>query len=192
MFMDHLLIKNILWQSISSPSLEYFSLVKKGDYFSLSGNMALLLADVPAKASYQVHCSKNWETRNANICFSTKDHQQSLIVEKDSNNTWLINHSENTAFKECIDIDIGITPSTNMLPIQRLKLWPGQSQVITAIWVRFPELTIQPARQQYTCMDKHSYLYESLSSSFKATIKIDDLGIPIDYEYGWKRLGEYP
>src|SRR5712664_99467 len=39
------------------------------------------------------------------------------------------------------DIDLAVTPATNTLPIRRLNLEVGQSQEVTAAWLKFPDLT---------------------------------------------------
>lgn len=54
------------------------------------------------------------------------------------------------AIQGCVDIDLGWTPSTNTLPIRRLQLGVGTSSgPITAAWVRFPELKLEPLPQEY-------------------------------------------
>ena len=48
----------------------------------------------------------------------------------------------------CSDIDLGWTPATNLLPIRRLALDVGETATTTAVWVRFPEMTIEPSEQK--------------------------------------------
>ena len=65
------------------------------------------------------------------------------------------------SLKGCIDVDLGCSPSTNTLPIRRLRLGIGGSQTIHAAWVRFPELTVEKSAQTYSRPDEFTYRYAS-------------------------------
>ena len=91
-------------------------------------------------------------------------------------------------FFGCKDIDLGITPSTNMLPIRRFNLDTGESKDLTAVWVRFPDLSVSPLAQRYTCIDTGTYLYQSIHSGYQARIIVDADGAVIEYPDAWKRL----
>ncbi len=88
----------------------------------------------------------------------------------------------------CIDVDLGITPSTNTLPIRRLNLQVGESADVTAAWVRFPELTVEPLAQRYTRLDERRYRYES-TTGFSAELEVDELGLVVRYGDIWERVG---
>jgi hypothetical protein len=87
--------------------------------------------------------------------------------------------------KGCVDVDLGVTPSTNTLPIHRLELEVGASAEIVAAWIRFPELDIIPAAQRYTRLADRQYLYES--NTFSAELDVDDLGLVVTYPGIWER-----
>lgn len=59
---------------------------------------------------------------------------------------------------------------------------------MTAVWVRFPELTIEPLPQRYTWLDERRYRYESAGGAFVAAIEVDELGLATEYEGGWRRV----
>jgi len=86
-----------------------------------------------------------------------------------------------------IDVDLGMTPSTNTLPIRRLELAKGQSAELIAVWVRFPELTVEPLRQRYSRLEERRYRYESLDSGFSADLEVDELGLVTSYSGLWER-----
>lgn len=88
----------------------------------------------------------------------------------------------------CTDIDLGISPSTNALPINRLGVPIGDSRQIRAAWVQFPQCTVEPAQQSYERLATTQYRYRSLSSGFTALIEVDDSGLPIDYSSVWRRV----
>ncbi len=94
----------------------------------------------------------------------------------------------------CIDVDIGVTPATNALPIKRLGLSAGESREILAAYVPLPSQIADafiPARaeQRYTCLEVgRLYRYEGLFRNFTAELEIDGAGIVLDYPDTFKRL----
>jgi hypothetical protein len=85
-------------------------------------------------------------------------------------------------------VDLGFTPATNTLPIRRLNLEIGAQREITAAWVKFPELTVQPLRQRYTRLSARLYRYESVGTDFRAEIEVDEEGLVVLYAGGWERI----
>jgi uncharacterized protein len=85
----------------------------------------------------------------------------------------------------CIDVDISATPFTNTLPIRRLGLEPGESEVLAVTYIRIPESLVGPERQRYGCLearvDGGLYRFEALPSGFAAELPVDADGLVIDY-----------
>ena len=84
-------------------------------------------------------------------------------------------------FKNCIDVDIAVTPFTNTLPIRRLQLQPNQPQQIQVIYCDILNQVIKPVSQQYIRLSNNEYHYENIPNDFEATIKVDESGFVIDY-----------
>src|SRR5450759_3609602 len=76
---------------------------------------------------------------------------------RDARGSWTLDGAAARALKRCTDVDLGCSPSTNTLPIRRLRLGIGASRTIQAAWVRFPELTVVKAAQTYTRLDEFTY-----------------------------------
>jgi hypothetical protein len=94
------------------------------------------------------------------------------------------------ALDGCIDIDITATPFTNTLPIRRLEWSVGQSRSLDMVYIRIPELTIERATQQYTCLEKNEQgsLFEFRQQDFSATLPIDADGFVQNYPKLFRRL----
>lgn len=86
------------------------------------------------------------------------------------------------------DVDIGVTPSTNILPLRRFRLAVGESCDLMAAWIQFPALSVHSARQRYTRIAADRYWYESLGSGFRATLTVGDDGMVVQYADLWRRL----
>jgi uncharacterized protein len=92
------------------------------------------------------------------------------------------------AVKDCLDVDLELSPITNTLPIKRLNLAVGQSEEIAVAWIRFPSLEIVHARQSYERLSDRTYRYRSLASGFTAKIDVDENGLTVRYEGIWERV----
>ena len=44
----------------------------------------------------------------------------------------------------CPDVDLAVTPATSTLPVRRLDLGIGNREAVTAAWIKFPGLELQP------------------------------------------------
>ena len=97
--------------------------------------------------------------------------QRELKIEV-SRADWTVNGKPAPELHGCLDIDLSASPSTNTLPLRRLQLQRGQSQPVTAAWVRFPSLEIGTLQQTYKRLDDTRYWYES-ATGFTAEIRVD-------------------
>jgi hypothetical protein len=112
--------------------------------------------------------------------------QRALTLERSARGVWSVNGTADRKLKGCTDVDLACSPSTNTLPIRRLRLVVGASQTIEAAWVRFPELTVTKSAQTYTRLDEFTYLYDS--GTFSAELVVDDDGLVASYSV-WQRTG---
>jgi hypothetical protein len=88
----------------------------------------------------------------------------------------------------CLDVDLAFTPATNILPLRRLELAVGESREVTAAWVRFPDLSVEPLAQRYTRLDERRVRYESRGGAFTAELEVDELGLVVRYPPLWERV----
>ncbi|HEY4753328.1 MAG TPA: putative glycolipid-binding domain-containing protein [Candidatus Limnocylindrales bacterium] len=112
--------------------------------------------------------------------------QRQLALARDAKGNWTVNGAPNRTLKGCIDVDLGCSPSTNTLPIRRLRLAVGGSTTIKAAWVRFPELTVEKSAQTYARLDEFTYRYSS--DTYEAELVVDDEGVVAQYG-PWERTG---
>lgn len=102
----------------------------------------------------------------------------------DAERRWWSAETELVALRGCEDVDLGITPATNTLPIRRLNLPIGETRAVTAAWVRFPDLQIEPLPQHYTRLDRQRYRYESGDGAYTTEIVVDERSLVTHYAGG--------
>ena len=176
-----------IWQWVQSPGLERFELSRIGDEWLFRGTILTLAGNAAAEAKYEIVCDHSFRTRRANVSVRDATGERTLQIETESGR-WYENGRENHTVKGAIDIDLGWSPSTNTLPIKRLKLEIGQSSgEFVAAWVRFPELTLQPLPQEYLRLQDRKYRYSSRGGAFVANLTVDEHDLVLDYEDFWLR-----
>jgi hypothetical protein len=176
-----------LWQWVQSPGLERFEFSRIGDERVFRGTILTLSHDAPAEAKYEIACDRSFRTKNAKISLVDASGERTLKIDA-RDGRWFENGRENQVVNGAIDIDLGWSPSTNTLPLKRLKLEIGQSSgEFVAAWVRFPELTLQPLPQEYIRLAERQYCYSSRGGAFVAKLTVDKDDLVMDYEGFWFR-----
>jgi len=193
--------RTVLWRSIVWVGTEWCALTRDSGGWELSGTVLAVVGSEPARVQYAVALDDGWSTREVGVdlWLGAGAEPWSLRMVVDQEQRWQIvadapdvgpEPGQSEAFHGLVDIDLGFSPVTNTLPIRRLAPAIGEAVDVTAVWVRFPELTVEPLPQRYTRLDERRYRYESAGGAFRAELVVDDVGLVIAYENGWERLAE--
>lgn len=87
----------------------------------------------------------------------------------------------------CSEIDLGITPFTNTVPIRRLQLDVGDGAEITAATVDVETLGVVPVRQRYEHVAPQRWRYTNLESGESVELSVDDYGLVQDHPERFRR-----
>jgi hypothetical protein len=197
-------VRTVLWQGIQSPGSEWCTLEREPEGWRFRGIVLAEVATVPVLVQYAVALASDWSTRAVEIVMRSGDASEprelKLTVAPDQH--WQIARvpSPNPAMPQddlealygLVDVDLEFSPVTNTLPIRRRNPAIGEAVTVTAAWVRFPQLTIEPLPQRYIRLAERRYRYESAGGAFVAEIEVDDLGLVTAYEGGWQRIAASP
>jgi hypothetical protein len=182
------LLATVLWKSSAETGLEYLSLLRTTAGFRAEGTVLRVADETPLNVQYTVTCDAAWQTRQVYVSLQSSAEQAEHHYRVDARQRWWHRGRELTHLRGCVDVDLGITPFTNSLPIRRFRLEVGQSRELTAAWLRFPDLVIKTMGQRYTRLAADRYLYENTDGSFSAELTVDDLGLVVTYAGGWERI----
>lgn len=165
---------------------EHCTLAIRDGGLSLVGTVMGAEAGVPFRVEYRVLAGRDGLTSAVHVRdlrgFSTR----TIALERSAKGAWTVDGVAMRGLRGCTDVDLGCSPSTNTLPIRRLRLGIGASQTIQAAWIRFPELTVVKAAQTYTRLDEFTYRYAS--GTFAADLTTDSDGLVAAYA-DWRRTG---
>jgi hypothetical protein len=172
---------NILWKGREYYSLEncLMTTTEKGSEIN-----SVIIGSYQEKifrVEYLIKTNLYWETLFFEIKSQHSDNTNYLRFESDGKGNWIADGKPVEQFNGCIDIDIPLTPFTNTLPINRLKMAKKEESQIQVLYLDLLEQETKPVRQKYTRLSKTKYHYENVPNDFEAVIKVDELGLVVDY-----------
>jgi hypothetical protein len=176
------------WRRLDLPSVERFQEEER----VFRGRVEV--REAPAwSVEYRIAFGEDWVTRAAEASVRRAGALRQLTLVREPQGRWFAGDREIAACRGALDVDLGVTPSTNTSAIRRLGLAIGAAAELTAAWVRFPELSVEPLRQRYTRLEERTYLYESLRQGrvlFHARLEMDAAGLVERYENLFERIDD--
>jgi hypothetical protein len=179
--------RDIVWEWLDRPGLEHLSLEIRPGAVSARGLMLVQLGPAPVRVAYEVELDGAWTFQRARL---TVDQDRALDIVHGPDDVWTVDGKARPDLAGCIDIDIMATPFTNSLPIRRLAFEPDRPLTIQAAYIRLPDLTVEPAAQDYTKLDAARFRYRSLSTGFTADLTVDADGLVVEYPPFWRRRSD--
>jgi uncharacterized protein len=178
-----------LWRRVDATGLERFALLQEGGEWTLRGTLLLRHEGRDFEAAYEVRCDESWHTRACDVRLRDGQGEQRLRLTA-TDGVWTRQDGQEVqSVRGALDVDLQWTPSTNALPIRRLQLGVGaHSGPVTAAWVRFPQLVVEPLAQEYRRLDGRRYRYSSAGGAFTADLEVDDDGLVTRYGRIWERV----
>jgi len=176
------------WHDWSGRSIEHLVLKEGRNQIAADGSIIATVDNNAFAMRYRVLCDSSWRVKKVEITAIGSD--LSAELASDGVGNWT--DGSGAALPQlgsAIDIDISITPFTNTIPIRRLKLQAGQSEVILAVYIHLPSLAITTDRQRYTSLEAgRRYRYESLDTDFTRDIEVDAHGLVVSYPGLFRRV----
>jgi hypothetical protein len=177
--------KRVAWRrSDEVETDEHCTLAVRDAGLSLVGTVLGADGGVPIRIEYRVFADAAGLTTAAHVRDLRGFETRTITLERDPKGNWTVDGAPARGLKGCTDVDLGCSPSTNTLPIRRLRLAIGKAQTIQAAWVRFPELVAVKSAQTYTRLDEFTYRYTS--ATYEAELTVDDAGLVAAYAE-WRR-----
>ncbi len=174
------IMKIILWRGLLYKSLEHCKIQKQDDGFNVESVIIGHYQHQVYKIDYLIRVNEDWSARGFEIR-SEIEGVEAPIAGSKTGEDWLVNGTVRPDLRGLLYIDISLTPFTNSLPVNNLRLEVGQSQDIKVLYVDVLNNEIKAVSQRYLKKGKDLYLYENLAKNFSATIKVDEHGFVKDY-----------
>jgi hypothetical protein len=176
------------WRRLDVPGREEARIEETADGWRLRGHVEADEAGARAQLIYVIECQRDWRPRRAVVTGSASGAPMRFEFAADGDGHWALNGSPLPLVEGALDIDLGFTPATNLLPIRRLDLSVGERADVRTAWVRFPELRIEALEQSYWRKAARVFRYDALvdGERFQAQLDTDEFGRVLLYEGLWE------
>jgi uncharacterized protein len=183
--------REIIWRRVLDDlSFEHARLRWTGTGPVLTGSVLVAEQGAPLVLGYELVCDATWQTQTVAVEINWRGAPRTVRLERDPGGRWRRDGESAPDLDGCTDVDLEVTPATNALPINRLRIPVGGRREIVAAWVRVPSLHVLATPQAYERLAESRYRYTSLGSGFTAVVDVDQDGLPTEYEGLWRRIAE--
>lgn len=174
--------KRIIWKGLNRlQTTEHCELLLEEDRIIVSAVVEGKVDDQQVNISYLIHADRNWRTLAVSVLNKMEGELKQLAYTSDGAGNWYQDGLEVDLFRGCIDIDIMLSPFTNGLPVNRLKMKTGESQRISVMYFDILKFEVKRVDQIYTKITEDRYKYENTHNDFQAIVKFDELGLVRSY-----------
>lgn len=180
-------MKGIIWTSRFYHSSENCIVSRGGNEIVIKSSIAGNYDSIDYHVEYLIKTTLDWNVVSFEVMYALNGIKHSISALH--TDTWIVNGQTREEFKNCIDIDITLTPFTNTLPIKRLNLKPNKPQQIDVLYVDVLKNDIRVARQQYTKKSENKYNFQNVPNDFEADIIVDNDGFVVHYPELFEQFG---
>ena len=176
------------WRRLDVPGREQARIEQTAGGWHLTGQLQAEEASVRAQLMYVIECERDWRTRRAVVTGWASGAPMRFEFAADGAGHWMLNGAPLPLVEGALDIDLGFTPATNLLPIRRLDLAVGERADVRTAWVRFPELRVEALEQSYQREAARVFRYDAMvdGERFQARLDTDEFGRVLLYEGLWE------
>ncbi len=138
-------------------------------------------------ASYDLVTDETGATKRLSLTVTLAERERQLSIARDEENMWLVqdhqNQAKRAAFDGALDVDVIFSPFFNALPIRRTGIYERTDTItIPVVYVRLPELSVDPATISYSSAGPDLTAGIKLHSPVaETTVTVDKDGFILDY-----------
>jgi len=180
-------ITSILWRRLDTPGHDACRLDWNGAGWRLEGTAVFRHEEGPAQLAYYVTCDPTWRPQQGHVEGWLGANSIKLSIARTRAREWTLNGAVVPAIGNCIDLDFGFTPATNLLQLRRLALGEGQAADAPAAWLSgFSPGILELLPQRYERRTAATYWYEAPSVPYAALLDVDPNGFILHYPGLWE------
>lgn len=176
----------LLWRRLDEPGHECARLVYHEPFWQLGGTAVFAADGRPCRLEYTVACDAAWRTLHVDVSGWVGPRRIRFTLLANAQRVWQLDGRPCPDVAGALDVDLSFSPATNLLPIRRLGLQPGQSAPVRAAWVSFPGFEVEPLEQVYRRVSETTYHYEVADETFAADLEVNAAGFVTRYPGRWE------
>ncbi|HLU46601.1 MAG TPA: putative glycolipid-binding domain-containing protein [Planctomycetota bacterium] len=178
-------VHTILWRRLDLPGHDACRFLETADGFRVEGTAVFREGDGPALLSYEVECDADWHARTGRIRGWIGSQPIEREVARHDGNLWILDRKPVAGLDDCLDLDLGFTPATNLFQLRRIALDVGDEATFHVAWLDCSSKTIERVEQRYRRLSLDSYSYESPRFGYSAILLTNSDGHVSNYPGLW-------
>ncbi len=180
-------IASILWRRLDTPGHDACRLDRSAAGWRLEGMAVFRHEGVPAQLAYYVLCDPAWQPQQGRVRGWLGVDLLEFDIARTRGGEWTLNGAVVPNVGNCIDLDFGFTPATNLLQLRRLALDEGQGADAPAAWLSgLSAGTLELLPQRYERRAAATYWYEAPSVGYAAFLNVAPNGFILRYPGLWE------
>lgn len=109
-----------------------------------------------------------------------------LSIARTTGGAWTLNGAAVPNLGNCVDLDFGFTPATNLLQLRRLALAEGRAADVPVAWLDVSAGTLEVLSQRYERRAEATYWYEAPRFDYAALLEVTPAGFIKRYPGLWE------
>jgi uncharacterized protein len=178
-----------LWRRLDVPGHDACRLDEVEDGWRLHGTAVFAVDGAPARLSYHVDCDLAWHARAASVEGWVGAEPIAITIVHTTEGRWLLDGAPVSGLDDCVDVDFGFTPATNLLQLRRTAIAVGDAANVPVAWLDVPANTLERLEQRYHRLSSTTYDYESPRFSYHAVLETTPDGFARRYPGLWELEG---
>jgi hypothetical protein len=182
-------VASILWTRLDTPGHDACRLLEKPGGWELEGTAVFVKGGTAARLDYNVACDASWRTQWGRVRGWIGARALDLYIAPTESGSWTMNGDEVLRAMDCVDLDLGFTPATNLIALRRLGLVVGQRAATPTAWLDDDAFVrVERLEQIYQRQNGGAYAYESPRFEYKAVLDVDAAGFVRRYPTLWEAV----
>jgi hypothetical protein len=138
------------------------------------------------KLDYQVECDSKWITQRGFVSGWIGENSVDFAIFRTSGGQWALNDDNIPGLENCVDLDFGFTPATNLLQLRRTDMQVGQVVDLPVAWFDVFAGKLELLDQHYEKRGTEIYWYEAPRFSYSALLEVTPIGFIRLYPGLWE------
>lgn len=177
-------IESMLWRRLDSPGHDSCQLVATPTGRRLRGTAVFRHEAGPACLTYEVRADARWRVRDGRVDGWVGSQSVRIRVRR-LESGWELNGVPTEAATECVDLDFGFTPATNVISLRRLALEVGHAANLPVAWLDASSAELDVLAQRYERRTVTTYWYEAPRFDYAAPLEVSPSGWVLNYPGLW-------
>ena len=177
---------SILWRRLDTPGHDACRLLERGDAWRIEGAAVFRHKAGTVALAYEVECDREWRTRHGAVDGWIGSRRVEVRITRSSTGVWSLNGAIAEGLQQCVDLDFGFTPATNLFQVRRIALPVGQSADVPVAWLDESFGSLEVLEQRYERRTAVTYWYEAPRFDYAALLQVCANGLVNRYPGLWE------